>query len=250
MNGVQKWSPDSYQQNTGFVSELGKGAVDWLSPAPGEKILDLGCGDGALTQTLADTGAIVKGVDASPEFVEGARTNGLDVELADGHALPFEQDFDAVFSNAALHWMLNPQSVVAGVFKALRPGGRFVGEMGGFGNVAAIATAMRSVADTMEGDASLASPWFFPTDREYSGILQEAGFEVKRIVLFARPTPLPTGMKNWLKVMRQPFFEQFDNREDEAMERVLRALQPSLRDASGNWIADYVRLRFEAIKPG
>ena len=242
----QQWSSKSYQGNTGFVSEYGKDVVEWLCPAKGEAILDLGCGDGVLTELIAQSGATVIGIDSSLGFVESAKSKGLDVRQIDAHALDFEQEFDAVFSNAALHWMLRPQNVIEGVRRALKPGGRFVGEMGGFGNVAAVTTAMRAVADCMDGDAGLAFPWFFPTAEQYTQMLQSGGFEVQRIELFPRPTLLPTGMKNWLKVMREPFFEQFGRRKEEAYERVLRALQPSMRDHAGNWTADYVRLRFAA----
>ena len=167
----------------------------------------------------------------------------------DGHALAFGHEFDAVFSNAALHWMTRPAEVVAGIARALKPGGRFVAEFGGHGNVAAVTTAMRAVGACMEGDVGLAGPWYYPTEAEYSELLEAAGFTVRRVERFARPTPLPTGIEGWLATMRQPFFDQFGARSGEALARVVAALEPSLRDSRGTWTADYVRLRVEAIGP-
>jgi trans-aconitate methyltransferase len=246
MNSKQEWDSNSYQKHTGFVSVLGEGVFDWLKPVAGEHILDLGCGDGVLTEKISQSGASAIGVDASAQFVASAKERGIDARQMDGHKLEFENEFDAVFTNAALHWMLEPEMVANGVERALKPGGRFVGEFGGFGNVAAISTAMRSVAHEMNGDPALASPWYFPTNKEYKFVLSTAGFDTIEVQNFYRPTPLPTGMKQWLYVMRKPFFDQFDEQSDVAMQNVLNALEPSLCDQSGNWIADYVRLRFRA----
>jgi len=229
----QTWSADTYDRHVRFVSDLGAGVVEWLAPRAHERILDRGCGDGALTRKRAEAGAQVVGVDSSPDFVRAARARGIDARLIDGHALDFEAEFDAVFSNAALHWMTQPERVLSGVARALRPGGRFVGEFGGFGNVAAITTAMRAVGEAMRGDVRLAGPWFFPSEDEYRALLEAEGFAVARIVRFARPTRLPTGMRGWLETMRAPFFDQFLDAREEAYARVLRALEPSLCDRSG-----------------
>lgn len=243
---IQRWSSDTYQDNVRFVSDLGAGVVEWLDPKPGERILDLGCGDGVLTVRLVESGADVVGADASEDFIRAAREKGIDARLADGHALPFAREFDAVFSNAALHWMTQPEAVIAGVARALKPGGRFVAEFGGFGNVAAYCAAIRAVGEAMGSDVSLDEPWFFPTEEQYSGMLEAAGFSVDRIVRFARPTPLPTGARGWLEIMRAPFFDQFGERREEALDKVIGAVEPSLRDDTGQWFADYVRLRFTA----
>ena len=161
----------------------------------------------------------------------------------------FESEFDAVFSNAALHWMTRPEAVIAGVWRALKPGGRFVAEFGGHGNVAAIVTAMRAVAVRRGGDLSLAGPWFFPSVEVYRELLEAQGFIVRRIGLYPRPTPLNFGMAEWLKLFRQPFFAQFGDSAQAALDDVQDLLRPSLCDARGNWSADYVRLRVEAAKP-
>jgi SAM-dependent methyltransferase len=242
----QVWQAESYETNARFVSDLGGEILSWLAPKPGERILDVGCGDGALTQRLAETGATVVGVDASPSLLAAARARGLAVREGDAHVLPFDREFDAVFSNAALHWMTRPENVIEGVKRALKPGGRFVAEFGGHGNVAAIMTALRAAVAKFGGDGSLATPFFYPTDREYADILEAAGFRVDRAGLYPRPTPLPTGMEGWLGTFRGVFFDQFGNGRGEVIGYVTDLLRPSLCDQSGQWHADYVRLRVEA----
>ncbi len=244
----QSWSAAGYGENARFVSDLGEEILAWLDPRAGERILDLGCGDGALTAKIAASGASVTGVDTSPELLAAARGRGLDAVEMDAQALSFAREFDAVFSNAALHWMTAPEGVLAGVSRALKPGGRFVAEFGGHGNVAAIVTAMRSAALAFGGDPRLAHPWFFPTPAEYEALLQRAGFVCKRLELKPRPTRLPTGIAGWLKTFREPFFAQFEREETRqaALSHVIELLRPSLCDSAGNWTADYVRLRVAA----
>ncbi len=242
----QAWQPKDYAANARFVSDLAGAVLEWLAPKSGEHILDLGCGDGALTVKLTEIGARVVGVDASENFIAAAKDRGVDARLMNGEALQFEREFDAVFSNAALHWMTNPGAVLDGVERALKPGGRFVAEFGGFGNVAAIATALRAVAQRRDGDVSLTAPWFFPSPEEYSTLLSARGFVVDRIGLYPRQTPLKTGMGPWLKTFRTPFFEQFGDEADAVVQDVVDLLKPALCDAHGNWMADYVRLRVEA----
>ncbi len=248
LDNNQSWTSDSYDTHARFVSRLAGEVVEWLDIKPGEKLLDLACGDGDLTVELAKAGADVIGIDSSSELLAAARQKGVDARLMDGQAIDFENQFDAVFSNAALHWMLDQDSVLNGVHKALKPQGRFVAEFGGHGNVAAIVTAMRAVAIHRGGDVSLANPWFFPSPPVYRQMLEEHGFTVKRIGLFPRPTALATGMAQWLKLFRQPFFEQFGDQMDDALSEVEELLRPALCDARSAWTADYVRLRFEAVK--
>lgn len=244
---VQRWSASDYAKNGRFVQEMAGQVFAMLAPKPGENILDLGCGDGALTAEIKATGAYVLGVDLSDELLAVARMKGLRVRKLDGHALDFKSEFDAVFSNAALHWMRKPKLVIAGVYRALRPHGRFVGELGGLGNVAAIATAMRAVGARHNGDPKFVAPWFFPTVEEYGALLTEGGFTVREISLVPRPTPLKTGMQGWLRTFGRSFFEQFPEPErSEVVGEVIELLRPALCDSRGIWTADHVRLRFFA----
>jgi trans-aconitate methyltransferase len=245
---AQTWSAAAYDEHARFVSDLAGEILSWLNPQPGERILDLGCGDGILSARLQNMGCHVVGVDAGQDMVDAARRLGVDARLVDGHDLPFTNEFDAVFSNAALHWMSEPRRVLEGIWQALAPHGRFVAEFGGHGNVAAIVTAMRAVARRRGGDLDLAGPWFFPSVGVYRNMLEDRGFCVRRIGLYPRPTLLKTGMKAWLKVFRKPFFEQFGNSMSEALEETEALLKPSLCDADGQWTADYVRLRVEAVR--
>ncbi len=244
--GRQLWSAGSYDTHARFVSDLASGVVDWLAPVAGERILDLGCGDGVLTAEIAAKGAHVTGVDSSEAFIAAAQALGLDARLMDGQALEFTAEFDAVFSNAALHWMTNAEAVASGVRRALKPSGRFVAEFGGHGNVAAIVTALRAVGMRRGGDLALAHPWYFPSPEEYQKLLEKAGFSVKRIALIPRPVVLKTGIAEWLKLFRTPFFDQFGAEAGDALAETVELLRPSLCDAAGNWTADYVRLRVEA----
>ncbi len=244
----QIWQAEGYARNARFVSELGRPLLAMLDPRPGERILDLGCGDGALTAEIAAAGARVFGVDRAPDMVCAARARGLAVALADAFALPFARRFDAVFSNAAIHWMKrDPGAVVAGVARALVPGGRFVGEFGGFGNVAAIVTALLAVLARRGVDGETVLPWYFPTPNAWGRLLEARGFEIVEIALVPRPTPLPTGIEGWLETFAGPLFAALPEGERAgARDEVVALLRPSLCDERGGWIADYVRLRFAA----
>lgn len=247
---TQRWSPESYARNARFVSDLGEPVLDLLDPKPGETILDLGCGDGALTARIRDRGASVIGVDSSSEFIAAARAQGLDAHVGDAQQLTFERTFDAVFSNAALHWMPNHAAVLQGVFRALRPGGRFVAEFGGHGNVAAIVVALGAVLKQRGIDVRSVSPWTFPSAAEFRADLETAGFSVETIAIHPRPTPLPTGMRGWLETFADPFYAAIPVAgRAAAVDETIALLSPALADRGGAWTADYVRLRFRAVRP-
>ena len=247
----QHWSAARYAATAHFVPAFGAPVVELLAPRPGERILDLGCGDGVLTAKIAAAGAQVVAVDAAPDMVAAARAKGLDAHVVPGQRLAFEREFDAVFSNAALHWMHPPEAVLAGVARALKPGGRFVAEMGGHNNTAAIQVALRAVLARRGIEALSLSPWYFPSAAAYRGKLEAAGFAVEEIAIVPRPTPLAAGFGAWLDTFTEDFFAPLaaDDRRA-ARQELIDLLQPVLMDETGTWIADYVRLRFKAVLPG
>lgn len=246
--GSQHWDPERYARNARFVADLGEPLLDLLQPGAGERILDIGCGDGALTLKIMARGASVLGIDSSAEQVAAARAAGIDAEVADAMALAYEQEFDAVFSNAALHWMKRPEAVIAGVARALRPGGRFVAEMGGAGNVGQIRAALHAVLRARGQDPKACDPWYFPSVEVYGALLIKAGFEVEKMTLTPRPTPLPGEMTAWLETFAEYFTKALATEERPAyLEEVSAALAPALKNETG-WQADYVRLRFAARK--
>jgi trans-aconitate methyltransferase len=245
----QTWNTKAYAANGRFVATLAADVVTLLAPKPGEQILDLGCGDGALTEQLAATGAIVLGVDASSAMLTAARKRNLQVEQHNATALPYHHRFDAVFSNAALHWIAfsGQQATLAGVYRALRPGGRFVAEMGGHGNIAAIRTALQSTLAPFHIDAEAVGASFYPAPAVYQRLLEAAGFTIQSIDLIPRPTPLPNGIESWLNTFRNGVLDQLKPSDRAtALTNTISLLEPILRDADGNWTADYVRLRFHA----
>jgi trans-aconitate methyltransferase len=246
-SSAQEWSAESYARNARFVAELGEPVVDWLDAKPAERILDVGCGDGALTASIVARGADVVGFDSSRALVEAARVRGIDARVMDVYSLPFRGEFDAAFSNAALHWMREIDLAISNVARALKPRGRFVGEMGAHGNIAAITTAILAVLRAHGIDGESRWPWYFPTPAEFAERLETHGFVVLRMGLIPRPTPLPTGMRGWLDTFAHPFLAGVHGQErDDILDEVTSLLAPSLRGRTGAWTADYVRLRFAA----
>jgi trans-aconitate methyltransferase len=246
---AQTWDPKTYAKNARFVSDLGAPVVELLSPQPGERILDLGCGDGVLTRKLADLGCKVVAVDASAPQVEAARRLGLEAYVMNGEALPFREEFDAVFSNAALHWIKQADTMIAGVYRGLHRGGRFVAECGGYGCVEKIRAALVQALDRRSIDGESRVPWYFPTPGDYATRLERAGFRVNSIALIPRPTPLPGDIVDYLETFGQSFLAALsDDARAEYLREVRAVLEPQLVDSAGVWVADYVRLRFSATK--
>lgn len=246
------WNAADYAEHGGFVPALGAAALDLLAPQAGEHILDLGCGDGVLTAKIAAAGASVLGVDASAAMLEAARRRGLQVQQADGQALAFDARFDAVFSNAVLHWMPDQPAVAAGVFRALKPGGRYVGECGGFMNIAALRTAIRAVLHRHGFRPEAGGGQTYLTAEAFTAIQQAAGFTDVQAALIARPTPLPTGVRGWLTTFRAGFLHAAGvpaTAHEMIFAEIETLLEPVLRDSDGRWSADYVRLRWQARKP-
>jgi len=244
---TQQWHPQSYQADAAYVSKLGVPVVELLAPQAGERILDLGCGDGSLTVELLASGAEVVGIDASEEMVGAALQRGVDAHVVDARALEFDAEFDAVFSNAVLHWIKQADTVLAGVERALRIGGRVVGEMGGLGNVAQIVTALTRAR--RQRNLNVPNPWFFPAADDYAALLEQRGLEVQSIELFPRPTPLRGDVGTWIEVFAQAFLADFQELErSDFIADVVEDLRAPLCNEQGEWHADYVRLRFCAIK--
>ncbi len=252
MRPQNTWNTELYEAKHDFVWKLGQGALDLLNPKPGERILDLGCGTGHLTNRIAACGAQVVGVDASPDMIGQARQNfpKLTFSLEDATELTYQGEFDSVFSNAALHWMLEPERVVAAVSRALRQGGRFVAEMGGKGNIRRIVDTIEAAVRRYSGGHVPPSRNYFPSIPEYTSILEAHGFEAVYARLFDRPTPLEgeAGMENWIHQFKWYYFEALPAGERQsAMVEVIEQLRPHLYGGAG-WFADYRRLQFVAVK--
>lgn len=246
----QTWDASLYAGNGRFVALLAGPLVELLEPKAGERILDLGCGDGFLTSRIGESGATMVGVDSSPQMIAAAKERGVDARHIKGETLPFDREFDAVFSNAVLHWMRDHDAVLQGVYKALKPGGRFVAECGGQGNIAAIRVALLAVL-TGRGipEERIENNRFF-SSTEYRARLESKGFLVEEITLTPRPTPLPSGMADWLQTFRSSVLEQLPASErPAAIDQIVSLLKPVLCDHEGHWTADYVRLRFKARRP-
>ena len=246
------WDAELYEARHGFVWQFGQDVVEFLAPQPGERILDLGCGPGQLTNQIAEKGADVIGLDASPAMIGQARQNfpRLRFILEDAAAMQFENEFDAVFSNAALHWMLDAEGVAKAIARALRTGGRLVAEMGGKGNIQTIERAIRGVLSRYYGAALPASRNYFPALGEYASLLEASGLEVRTAQLFDRRTPLTgdQGMADWLRQFKWYYFEGLPpSQRPAALEEVIGELRLALYGAQG-WWADYRRLRIQAVK--
>jgi trans-aconitate 2-methyltransferase len=248
------WSPQQYQEGFSFVWRHGEELVNLLAPNPGEHILDLGCGTGQLTAEIAKSGAEVMGIDSSSEMISQARSNypGLGFEEADATRFRADQPFDAVFSNAALHWIKDAGAAAATVAAVLKPGGRFVAEFGGKGNVHTLVEALAGLAGEVGGDSvGGANPWYFPSLAEHASVLEANGLEVTYGVLFDRPTPLEggaAGLRNWMEMFLKGVLQTMPaSARSGFLDQLERRLAPALfRD--GHWVLDYRRLRLMAFK--
>ncbi len=249
---LNTWDADFYKNSHNFVTTYGESVVDLLAPKSGEYILDLGCGGGELTAKIAAYGAKVCGIDFAPDMIEKAQQKFPNLEFKQHNAeLPFPNSdkFDAVFSNAALHWMLNADEVVKNIAHSLKSGGRFVFEMGGKGNIAEIIHAIESAAQDFNLN-QLPIYNYFPSIAEYSTILEKNGFQVKFAILFERPTLLDgqDGLRKWIKMFRNVVLEKLSPHQHEEFLTHVEHFGENKLLINNQWIADYVRLRMVAIK--
>jgi trans-aconitate methyltransferase len=246
------WNPALYDERAGFVSELACDLVLWLRPKAGERILDLGCGTGTLTAQIAQQGARVTGIDRAREMIESAREKYAELrfDVVDGQELGYSNEFDAVFSNAALHWMPRAKDVLSGIERALLPGGRFVAEFGGQGCVATVVTAVAEILKEWQIESAPYLSWFFPSPGRYAGLLEDSGLTPREVRYFDRPTPMAgeDGLATWLGLFQSTLRSDLGNRWPELCEKASNRCRAALfRD--GHWILDYVRLRVVATKP-
>ncbi|MBW8683963.1 methyltransferase domain-containing protein [Chitinophaga rhizophila] len=245
------WNADLYREKHAFVFDYGNSLIEWLQPAAGETILDLGCGTGELTAQIAEKGAKVTGIDSAASMIESAQQHfpGVDFRVADATAFSLEEKFDAVFSNATLHWVRQQEKALDRIYNHLKPGGRFVLEMGGKGNVDDITGALEKA---MQNRGYQYKPfWYFPSVGEYTSLLEEYGFRVNQVHYFDRDTELAdpeNGIVQWLQMFGSHFLEQVP---EEDRQPILQEAQESLRATNfrdGKWYTKYVRLRVKAEK--
>lgn len=246
----QIWNPEEYLKAADLITELSQPVIELLAPKAGEKILDVGCGTGILARTLAEKGCDVTGVDSSPEMTEAAAKLGIKTITADAQHLHLDEKFDAVISTASLNWIRDQYSVVRSVWRSLKPGGRFAAECGGEGCIRIIREGMKIALIKRNIDYKARNPWKYPELGEFSKILENQGFRVSYIARIDKPTPLKNGLRSWLEVFSNKHTEGFPKDEKEAFyKEVEDYCRPMLCKDGKNWIADYVRLRFLALKP-
>jgi SAM-dependent methyltransferase len=241
---TSRWDAADYARVGRFVSDLGGAALDLLDPKMGERILDVGCGDGALTHKIVERGAVVVGVDNSPELVAAARAIGLAVLEMDAADMTFDAQFDAAFSNAALHWMLDKDRVAQATFRALKPGGRYAGEMGGDGNLAKLRQTLDAELVARGYPPPLESSNWYPSVEDFAAVYEAAGFTELDARLIERPTPMPNGIGQWVTTFRRGWLDRAGVPEDERAQ-----IGEAVAETVGTNNADYVRLRFIMRKP-
>ena len=248
-----KWDAGLYDDKHSFVWKMAEGLLELLAAQPGEKVLDIGCGTGHLTAKIAASGALVTGVDRSPVMVRQAREAypGIRFEVGDAMEIPLDDEFDAAFSNATLHWIKEPERVAAEIARLLRPGGRFVAEFGGERNIAALVGATERAWTKLQFPGPMPNPWYYPSLGEYAVVLEEQGLAVTYGLLFERPTPLEEGedgLRNWLRMFGGAIFEGLSEKQrDEFIGETVREARAELFQ-DGQWVIDYRRLRVVAKK--
>jgi trans-aconitate methyltransferase len=245
----QNWNAEQYQEEAYFVSQLANSVLQLLAPQSGEKILDLGCGDGELTLQIQNYNCDVYGVDSSVNMIKLAQKKGLNAKFLAAENLNYQQEFDAVFSNAVLHWISDINNVVNRVYLALKPDGRFIGEFGGQGNIQSLINAMSKTFKEFPAFGEFRNPWYFPSVEEFEQVLKNAGFTVDYLELISRPTPLQSGIESWLEIFADGITSHLTlEAKKQFIAEVVKTLKPIIYSQTEGWIADYVRIRFKASK--
>ncbi len=248
MKEKNSWNVEKYNKHTSFVSKLAMPVLDLLGDIKDKKILDVGCGEGTLAKEIAQRGAKVIGIDLSQEMVNATKAKGIEAYFCSVTALPYESEFDAVFSNAVLHWVQEAKEAVVNINKALKQDGVFVAEFGGDGNIKSIVNAMREVFKNHKEYGEFKNIWYFPSDKEYKKLLEESGFRVEYIELIKRPTPIDD-IVNWLDVFTNGFTKHLSQTQVKSFRKEVREfLKTTNYTIKNGWIADYVRLRVKAVK--
>lgn len=249
----QQWNTGTYDTDMAFVSRFGESLIHLLQPQPGERIMDWGCGTGDLAAAIADHGAVVTGIDASPEMISAARSKHPQLEfvLADGQSYCADVPADAVFSNAALHWLQDAQGAAASIAASLRTGGRFIAEFGGQGNIASVVDGLPRAFAAIGCSGKLKLPWYFPSIGEYASLLEQNGMTVELALCFGRPTPLAggeQGFSRWLNTFADGILSVLSGpQREDVLAFMEKELKPVLFQEDG-WIMDYRRIRIAAKK--
>jgi trans-aconitate methyltransferase len=251
MGSTAKWNARLYDDKHSFVWKMAAGLVELLEPKPGERILDVGCGTGHLTAQIAASGAFACGIDQSPEMIRQAREKfpELRFDVMDAREISLGETFDAVFSNATLHWIKEPERVIRGIVKVLKPGGRFVAEFGGKGNVAGLMEAAERAWRKLQPGTPMEIPWFYPSVTEYASLLERHGLEVTYAFLFDRPTPLEDGergLRTWLEMFGGGMTERLPVAERERLAEEIERQARGKLFKDGQWVMEYRRLRIVA----
>jgi len=245
---TNKWNADNYNKHADFVSNLAFPVVDLLNPQENERILDLGCGDGTLAVEIEKFGTKVVAVDLSESMVEKTKEKSIEAYIMSATELPYENEFNAVFSNAVLHWVKEPETAISKISNALKTNGRFIAEFGGYGNIKYLTDAMQEVFDKNKEYGEFNNPWYFPKDTDYKQMLEANGFEVEYIELIPRPTKIDD-ITNWLDIFANGIVSHLTEEQQSVFKEEVRGiLKPKIYNEKDGWVADYVRLRFKATK--
>ncbi|NVJ53806.1 MAG: methyltransferase domain-containing protein [Campylobacteraceae bacterium] len=245
---TNKWNADNYNKHADFVSNLAFPVVDLLNPKENEKILDLGCGDGTLALEIKKFNTKVIAVDLSENMVEKTKKKGIEAYVMSATELSYKNEFDAVFSNAVLHWVKEPETAITKIFNALKANGRFIAEFGGYGNIKYLTDAMQEVFDKSKEYGEFNNPWYFPKDTDYKEMLEANGFKVEYIELIPRPTKIDD-ISNWLDIFANGIVSHLTKEQQSSFKQEVRAiLNPKIYSEENGWVADYVRLRLKAVK--